>query len=144
MSHSQRLTLDAHTLIWYYHQESNIRLSQKAFTSIVEAEKDSIIFVPVVVLMEILWMLEKKKYPVNFDDLLQDLETNPAYKVIPLTMDIIGLMKNSPGVELFDRAIKATALITDSVLVSKDKEIRASGLNVIWSKREDISETDQK
>jgi len=43
--------------------------------------------------MEILWMLEKEKYPVKFDDILYDLENNPAYNVIPLTMDIIISMK---------------------------------------------------
>lgn len=140
MNHNQRITLDAHTLIWYYHQESNIKLSQRAFTAIVEAENNGVIYIPIAVLMEILWMLEKKKYPVKFDDLFQDLKANPVYEVIPLTMEIIGFMSSLPGMELFDRAIVATAIMTDSILVSKDKEIRASGLNVIWSKQDNIPE----
>jgi len=46
MIHGQRITLDAHTFIWYYHEESNTMLSQRAFTAIVEAENNVIIFVP--------------------------------------------------------------------------------------------------
>jgi len=136
--HSHRLTLDAHTLIWYYHQESNIRLSQGALTAIVEAERNGIIFVPVIALIEILWMLERGKYPLTFDEILQDLANNPVYNIMPLTMEIVKAMKNLSGMELHDRAIVATALITDSIIVTKDKELRTSGLKVIWSKQDGI------
>ncbi|MDQ1318739.1 MAG: hypothetical protein QG588_2401 [Candidatus Poribacteria bacterium] len=72
-----RITLDAHTLIWYYHVESNIKLSQKALATILEAEEKGIIYVPTVVLIEVLRLLEKGKYPIVFDDFLKDIESVP-------------------------------------------------------------------
>jgi PIN domain nuclease of toxin-antitoxin system len=126
-----RITLDTHTLIWFFHKESNDRLSRKALTTIKETEKSGIIYVPTVVLMEVMRIIEKKKYPVSFDEILQYIEENEAYKIVPLTTKIIKIIKNLQSRDLHDRVIMATALITDSVLLSKDKEIRATGLNVI-------------
>jgi PIN domain nuclease of toxin-antitoxin system len=134
-----RITLDAHTLIWFFHTESNNKLSRQAMTIIIEAEENGTIYVPTVVLMEVMRILEKKKYPVPFDEILQYIEENEAYKIVPLTTKIIKVIRNFQSRDLHDRVIISTALITDSVLVSKDKEIKATGLNVIWSKNPDES-----
>lgn len=134
-----RITLDAHTLIWFFHTESNNKLSRKAMTIIIEAEENGTIYVPTVVLMEVMRILEKRKYPVPFDEILQYIEENEAYKIVPLTTKIIKVIRNLQSRDLHDRVIIATALITDSVLVSKDKEIKSTGLNVIWSKNPDES-----
>ena len=134
-----RITLDAHTLIWFFHTESNNKLSRQAMTIIIEAEENGTIYVPTVVLMEVMRILEKRKYPVPFDEILQYIEENEAYKIVPLTTKIIKVIRNFQSRDLHDRVIIATALITDSVLVSKDKEIRSTGLNVIWSKNPDES-----
>ena len=60
MKYGQKLTLDAHTLIWYFHEESNKMLSSNALAAIKDAEESGIIYVPTVVLMEIMRVLEKK------------------------------------------------------------------------------------
>jgi PIN domain nuclease of toxin-antitoxin system len=129
-----RITLDTHTLLWFFHKESNGKLSSKALTTIKEAEVNGIIYVPTVVLMEVMRIIEKRKYPVSFDEILQYIEESEAYKIVPLTTKIIKIIKNFKSRDLHDRVIIATTLITDSILVSKDKEIRATGLNVIWSR----------
>ena len=134
-----RITLDAHTLIWFFHTESNNKLSRQAMTIIIEAEENGTIYVPTVVLMEVMRILEKRKYPVPFDEILQYIEENEAYKIVPLTTKIIKVIRNFQSRDLHDLVIIATALITDSVLVSKDKEIKSTGLNVIWSKNPDES-----
>ncbi len=79
-----RITLDTHILIWYIHEESNARLSQRALTAIMSAEENGRIYVPAVVLIEILSLLEKRRYPISFDDMLQDIEDNEAYTIVPL------------------------------------------------------------
>ena len=132
MEYRKRITIDAHTLIWYYHEDSNIKLSHRALTAILEAEEKGIIYVSTVVLMEVLRLLEKGKYPIIFDDFLKDIEDDEAYKIVPLTTEVIKAMKSFPNLELHDRAIVATALITDSVLVSKDIEISRVYNRVIW------------
>lgn len=134
-----RITLDAHTLIWFFHIESNNKLPHQAMTIIIEAEENGTIYVPTVVLMEVMRILEKRKYPVPFDEILQYIEENEAYKIVPLTTKIIKVIRNLQSRDLHDRVIIATALITDSVLVSKDKEIKSTGINVIWSKNPERS-----
>jgi PIN domain nuclease of toxin-antitoxin system len=118
-----RITLDTHILIWYIHEESNVRLSQKVLTAIEEAEEDGNIYVPAVVLIELLSLLEKGRYPISFDDMLQDIEDNEAYTIVPLTTEVIRVMRNLEGLELHDRAIVATAIMTDTDLVSTDANI---------------------
>jgi PIN domain nuclease of toxin-antitoxin system len=135
MKYGQKLTLDTHTLIWYFHEESNKMLSSNALAAIKDAEESGIIYVPTVVLMEIMRVLEKKRYPISFDVLLEYIEGNEAYRIVPLTTTIVKIIRDFQNVDLHDRVIMATALITDSILVSKDKEVGVSGVNIIWSKK---------
>jgi len=128
-----RITLDAHTLIWYFHTESNIKLSQKALTVIMEAEESGIIYVPSVAMLEILRLIEKGKFPLSYDDLLFHIEQSIAYNLISLDNE---LLKTVPDVtdrlELHDRVIVATAIFTDTFLVSKDIKISKVYDRVIW------------
>ena len=73
---------------------------------------------------------------MRFDTMLEYIEENESYKVVPLTIRIVKIIRDFQNIDLHDRVIMATALITDSVLVSKDKEIGVSGLNVICSRRD--------
>jgi PIN domain nuclease of toxin-antitoxin system len=100
-----RITLDAHTLIWFFHTESNNKLSRQAMTIIIEAEENGTIYVPTVVLMEVMRILEKRKYPVPFDEILQYIEENEAYKAVPLTTKIIKVIRNLQSRDLHDRVI---------------------------------------
>ena len=59
----------------------------------------------------------------NTDDMLQDIEDNEAYIVVPLTTEVIRVMSSLKGLKLHDRAIVATAIMTDTDLVSIDKDI---------------------
>ena len=118
-----KITLDTHILIWYIHEESNVRLSQKALTAIMQAEENGNIYLPAVVLVEVLALLEKGRYPISFDDMLQDIEDNEAYIVVPLTTEVIRIMSSLKGLELHDRAIVATAIMTDTDLVSINTDI---------------------
>jgi len=128
-----RITLDAHTLIWYFHTESNIKLSQRALTVIMEAEESGIIYVPSVAMLEILRLIEKGKFPLSYDDLLFHIEQSIAYNLISLDNE---LLKTVPDVtdrlELHDRVIVATAIFTDTSLVSKDIKISKVYDRVIW------------
>ncbi|MBM3211215.1 type II toxin-antitoxin system VapC family toxin [Candidatus Poribacteria bacterium] len=133
-----KITLDAHTLIWYLHKNSNERLASNALKIIKETEASGIIYVSTITLMEIVRILEKRLYPVSFDTVLEQVEENEAYKIVPLTTKIVKAVRGFQSVDLHDRVIMATAIITGSILVSKDKEIRASGLKIIWSKQDNI------
>ena len=55
--------------------------------------------------------------------MLQYIEENETYNVVPLTTEAIRIMTELKGLELHDRAIVATAIMTDTDLVSVDRDI---------------------
>jgi PIN domain nuclease of toxin-antitoxin system len=129
---SKRITIDAHSLIWYVHKDSNVKLSKKAFDIICEAEKDGTIYVPIIALMEILWLIERGKYNISFDSLKDALKRNIAFEIVPLTYELMELSEGLKGVELHDRVIVATAIMTDTELITKDLAISKAYNRVIW------------
>ena len=132
MEQGKRITIDAHSLIWYVHKDSNVKLSGKAFDAIHEAERYGIIYVPIVALLEILWLIEKGKYPISFKSLKDVLKRNLAFETVPLTYELVELSEGLKGVELHDRVIVATAIMTDTELVTKDLTIPKAYGRVIW------------
>jgi PIN domain nuclease of toxin-antitoxin system len=131
-----RITIDTHTLIWSLDKELNRKLSEPAKRIILKAENDGIIFIPIVVLLEMLRLIEKGKCQLPFDIIVNGLKNSDNHQIIPFGVDLIDIVKTIQGLELHDRLIVATAIYTDSVLVSKDQEIQKTGLNVIWSATE--------
>lgn len=132
MEQSKRITIDAHSLIWYVHKDSNVRLSEKAFNAIREAEKHGTVYVPIVALLEILWLIEKGKYPVSFKSLKDVLKRNIAFEIVPLSYEIVEISEQFKLIELHDRVIIATAIQTDTPLVAKDLIISKTYNRIIW------------
>ena len=133
------MTLDTHTLLWYLDSDYNNRLSNTAFEVISEAELSGTIYVPIISLAEALHQIDKQRFNITWDGLISSIRNNEAYKIVPLNEDVLDKAVFLKGLEIHDRLIVATALVTGSILVSKDKEIRATGLNVIWSRNPDNS-----
>ena len=127
-----RITLDTHTLVWYVHEPSKNNLSPLALDTIRSAERDGIIYIPAIVLLEVLSVIEKGKYPLVFEALLSDLERNARYQIIPFDVGLLRVTVNVKGLTLHDRVIVATAILTNSVLVSKDRDIGNTEIAVVW------------
>jgi len=136
------ITIDTHTLVWYVDKTlKGKKLSKIALEMIREAEIQSTIYISVISLMEILDLVEKKRISVSFQTVLSAIEKNEAYRVITVDTELVKLTRLLPRIEIHDRLILATAVLTNSTLLSKDREIEHTGLNVIWSRRDDITET---
>lgn len=129
-----RITIDSHALIWYVDEELKANLSTPALKAIRESEKNGIIYVPTIALLEIYRLIEKGRISLSFDRLLSDIERGANYQVIPFDIELLRLAVSIKGLELHDKLIFATAMLTNSALVSKDRAIRAKGTNVkiIW------------
>jgi PIN domain nuclease of toxin-antitoxin system len=127
-----RVTVDAHTLIWYVHEPSRKHLSALALETIRDAERDGIVYVPTIVLLEILRIIEKGRYPLSFDALLFGLERSMSYEIIPFDVRLLRVSMTLQDLTLHDRIIAATAMITNSSLVSKDRTIGTPGVTVVW------------
>jgi len=126
------VTLDTHALIWYMVGKLNNKLSQKAQDVIKEAEINGTIYISVIVLMEILHLVERGKIDLSFDKLINDIERSVNYKVIPFDTKLLKIAKTLKGLEAHDRLILATAIFTNSYLVSKDEELKEKWINTVW------------
>ncbi|GJQ47608.1 MAG: PIN domain-containing protein [Candidatus Jettenia sp.] len=126
------ITLDTHTFIWYLDKSLNNKLSQKALKTIQEAEGSYTIYLPIIVLMEILYLIEKGRVNVSFHKLLSNLEKSSNYEIVSFDTRLLKIVETIRGLEVHDRLILATALVTGSSLVSNDREIHAKGIKVIW------------
>lgn len=127
-----RITLDAHAIAWYIHEPSKKRLSRKALETIRSAERNGTIYIPTIALLEVLRLIEKGKIQLSFADVLDGLERSKRYKIIPFDVRLLRVAMQVQGLELHDRLIAATAILTNSVLVSKDRMIGASEVVVVW------------
>ena len=110
----------------------NDKLSPKAMQTIVEAEKNDLIYAPIIVLMEILYLAEKGKLNLSFGDLLSQIENSINYEMIPFGMEILKIAESLTGLEAHDRLILATAQLTKTSLVSKDRALRKISVKIVW------------
>lgn len=90
-------------------------------------------FISVVSLVEILYLSEKNRIPIDLGGTIRRVNESGNYTITDLTPPIIALAEKHPFVEIFDRLIIATALYLGSPLLSSDGKIRQSGLvETIW------------
>lgn len=121
------IVIDSHALFWFL--SDNPKLPQKTKRLIEESDK---VIVPSIVLMEILYLLEKNNLAFKFIEFLSELKIR-KYLVYPLDLNIIAqVISISPEIEMHDRIIIATAKIYNASLISKDNEIKSYYLKTIW------------
>ena len=126
------ITLDTHAFIWYLDKSLNNKLSPKALKTIKEAEDSYTVYLPIIVLMEVLYLIEKGRVNLSFHKLLLNLEESVNYEIVPFDTRLLKIAETIKGLEVHDRLILATAILTGSPLISNDKEIHAKGIKVIW------------
>ena len=127
-----RITLDAHTLIWYIHKPSRNNLSIKALETIRKAVVDGVVYVPTITLLEVIRLIEKNKYPISFKDFITSIKHHRAFEIVSLTPEIVEISEGLHHRDIHDRIIIATAIYTDTELVSLDEEITRIYDRVIW------------
>jgi predicted nucleic acid-binding protein len=85
------------------------------------------IFIPVIVLMEILYLFEKRRITKSIFDIESLLSESTNYTVLPLTLDILKTASKIADVpELHDRLIAATAAHLNIPLLTNDPDLIAS------------------
>jgi PIN domain nuclease of toxin-antitoxin system len=127
-----KITVDAHSLIWFLDADLKYKLSDSASKAIRKAQEESVVFIPIIAIMEIVYLIERGRINTSFDSFMSAIEINSNFQIIPLNTELLKIAISLQGLEIHDRLILATAIMTDSILVSKDMTIRAKGVNVIW------------
>lgn len=124
---------DTHSLAWYFTK------SKKLGTKALQVFRNStsgkdIIIVPTIVLVEIMNISEKKRIKVNYEEVLEKIESSSNFEIYPLDIDVLRVARNIIAIpELHDRIIVATTTLLDAKLLTRDENIRKSGIvEVIW------------
>jgi len=101
-----------------------IDMSQQAFLSADKAQ--STIIIPVIVLMEVLYLFEKNRIDISLFQ-TEDLLRSQNYQFEPLGLEILKPATEITDIsELHNRLIAATAKYLDLPLITNDSVIRAS------------------
>ena len=124
---------DTHGLIWYL--IGSPRLSNRArrtFDDVVSNQ--AILYIPVIVLAELIMLLEKRRIVADLDDMLALIQDQEAFLLQPLSSDVTLAIRDLPGLsDIHDRLIVAEAQAHNAILITQDRTITASGLvSVVW------------
>ena len=93
-----------------------------------------IIVIPSIVLLECLYICEKKRVEIDFKKILLKIRGSFNYLVYPLDEEIvIECQKLKEFPDLHDRVIIATTKLLNTSLTTKDKKIRDSKVvGTVW------------
>jgi PIN domain nuclease of toxin-antitoxin system len=127
---------DTHTVLWYLLKDT--RLSSRAREFMDEAAADgNDIAVSAISLAEIVYLIEKNRFPASvYDDLKSALaDSNYVIEEAPFTVEIVDVMRQIPRADvpdLPDRIVAATGLYFRVPIISRDRLIRAANLQTVW------------
>ena len=123
---------DTHSILWYFTEDS--RLSKKALDVFERTTNKGIIIIPSVVLAEIMFIAKKGKVALSFEETLKKIEEYENFDIAPLDIDILKVAnKIKVDLEMHDRLIVATSLYFKSPLITKDQQIKKTGIvTTVW------------
>ena len=123
---------DAHAIVWYFMDDP--RLSQKARQAFEQTITVGVIIIPTIVLAEIMYISQKGRISITFEETLSLIETYENFRIAALEIDILKVAASiDDDLEMHDKLIVSTALYFDAHLITKDEQITQSRIiNTIW------------
>jgi len=132
MREDSEFVLDTHTLIWWLEESARLPNRIRRLLDAMDSGL-GVGVVPTIVLAEMISIAEKGLLRLDIDKVLADIMETPNFEVIPFDSDMVLRMHKIRGLELHDRIIVATALSLNLGLITRDGQIRESGLvECIW------------
>lgn len=123
---------DTHSIVWYFTDDP--RLSRHALEVFEKTIREEVIIIPIVVLAEIMYISNKGKITLTFDETLQKINSYENFIVAPLDLEILKVAeKIKLNLEMHDKLIVATTLYYNASLITRDPLITKSGTcTTIW------------
>ena len=124
---------DTHALNWYFTADKQLSRGAKAALDSIEAGAAHA-YVSTMVLAEIMYLVEKGRTTIKYDELLAHLVKSPNYTIVDVTLDILEAAKQAQGaVEVFDRLIAATAIFMQAKLITRDTVLsNLKNVETVW------------
>ncbi len=130
------ITIDTHVIIWDALKPE--MLSETAKQEISKANNSDGIIICDISLWEIAMLVKKGRIEIeaSYLEFIDLIKASNKYIIQPITPEIAGLSTNFPkeiNADPADRLIAATAIFTNSLLLTEDKNLLKSDiLNTIW------------
>lgn len=124
--------VDTVAIIRYISQSKNI--GKKALFVFEDADNEkALIMIPIVCLMEIMYLAEKGRVKFKLKDLLERINSNSCYKIINLDSNILLAAEKITNLELHDKLIVATAKHLELPLLTCDQDIKSANIvETVW------------
>ena len=124
---------DTHALVWYLSDDKQLSRKVRAIFDNLHNSQDHI-FIPTIVLAEVMVIAEKSRASVKYDEVVNFLSNNNRCTIMPLTIEIVETARQITGAsELFDRLIAATAIYLDAKLITRDAVLaRLKNVETVW------------
>jgi len=124
---------DSHSLIWYLLDSPKLSLNASEVFKTVEQGNGKLL-IPAIVIAEIIFIVQSGKVEADLDSLLLKIQESDNFQISPLGLDQLICLKEQTEIpEMHDRFIACKALLHKAKIITKDKEIKNSGVaEVIW------------
>ncbi|MDQ3321350.1 MAG: type II toxin-antitoxin system VapC family toxin [Acidobacteriota bacterium] len=130
------IVVDTHVVIWYFSNPA--ALSKNAEIRLDSAEAGGTIYVSSITIVELVYLIEKGKIPLDILTLLRDAldDRTTAFRLVELSREIADETENisrSIVPDMPDRIISATALHLNLPFVTRDRMIsQLTAIKTIW------------
>lgn len=111
---------DTHAVFWYLLDDAKLNTNCKKL--FLEASSNEVL-ISMVSLMEMIYIFKKLKIKLTFEKLLQMIESDSKFDIVPLTLEMIREMLPLTMLDIHDAAIVATAKVMKSPLMTRDQKI---------------------
>jgi PIN domain nuclease of toxin-antitoxin system len=123
---------DTVAIIRHFANVGKIGKAAKLILQDADSGKNTIL-ISIISIVEILYLSERNKIPLDFEDVRRKLLPLDNYRIVDLDFDIVETAKTVQGLELHDRLIVSTSLSLNVPILTSDQIIKDSGqVDVIW------------
>jgi len=123
---------DTVAIIRHFANVGKIGKAAKLILQDADSGKNTIL-ISIISIVEILYLSERNKIPLDFEDLRRKLLPLDNYRIVDLDFDIVEIAKTVQGLELHDRLIVSTSLSLNVPILTSDQIIKDSNqVDVIW------------
>ena len=130
------IVVDTNIVIWYFGDLP--RLSPPAQSIMARAEASGTVFVASITVVELTYLVEKKRIPLDVIVALRDSldDSSTAFSLVELSREVADRVQNIPRSsvpDMPDRIIAATALHLGLPLITSDVNIRKlTNVSTVW------------